>query len=110
MTTKDSGTLTFASDPVAFLEAIGHAAPSKELLSRLAGSVAACMRDPNTAAPLAGQYLRAVAQQLAAETATVVVSASAAGATATASHGKVEVEAELKSVHQMYEIAEVRLP
>jgi hypothetical protein len=116
MTTRNDSSasqpsLTFGSDPVAYLEAIARAVPSKELLSRLAGPVASAMKDVQTTA-FAPLYLRAVAQQLAAETGTAAASASTASASALGpsvmNHGKVEVEAEMKSVHQIYEIAEVR--
>jgi hypothetical protein len=106
---------SFSSDPVAYLESIARSAPSKELLSRLAGQVAGSFRGDETASAtvtaIAPLYLRAVAQQLAAETgvpATAGGTSSAAGNTSS-SHGKSEVEAEMKSVHQIYEIAEVRL-
>jgi hypothetical protein len=101
--------LTFGSDPVAFLEAIAASVPSKDLLSRLAGPVAGSMKDVETTA-FAPMYLRAVAQQLAAETATSAPAASAASSTgpSVSNNGKLEMEAEMKSVHQIYEIAEVR--
>jgi hypothetical protein len=103
--------LTFGSDPVAFLEAIAASVPSKDLLSRLAGSVAGSMKDVQTTA-FAPMYLRAVAQQLAAETATSAPTAAAAASSSTgpsvSNNGKLEMEAEMKSVHQIYEIAEVR--
>jgi hypothetical protein len=119
MTTRNEdsvqpSSLTFHSDPVAYLEAIARAVPSKELLSRLAGPVATAMKDVQTTA-FAPLYLRAVAKQLAAETggtgAAAPAASSAAAGSASAvgpSVGKVEVEAEMKSVHQIYEIAEVR--
>jgi hypothetical protein len=115
MTTRNDSSasqpsLTFGSDPVAYLEAIARAVPSKELLSRLAGPVASAMKDVQTTA-FAPLYLRAVAQQLAAETGTAAASASASASAlgpSVMNHGKVEVEAEMKSVHQIYEIAEVR--
>jgi hypothetical protein len=117
MTTRNedssaSPPLTFNSDPVAFLEAIAGAVPSKELLSRLAGPVASSMKDVQTTA-FAPLYLRAVAQQLAAETGTAPAVSAAAAPPSTgpsvSNNGKLEVEAEMKSVHQIYEIAEVSL-
>jgi hypothetical protein len=104
---------SFSADPVTYLEAITRSAPSKDLLSRLAGPVASSMKEEATAA-LAPLYLRAVAQQLAAETAPATAPAAAAasagaGAGAIASNVKLEMEAEMKSSHQIYEIAEVRL-
>lgn len=115
---------TFASDPVEYLETIARSAPSCQLLSRLAGPVASSMKDYSKSIniAIAPLYLRAVARQLAAETTggappAVAPAAAAAGggASGTGSNGigngnvKLEVEAERKSVHQIYEIAEVRI-
>jgi hypothetical protein len=112
MTTRnEESSPSYGADPVAYLEAIASSAPSKELLSRVAGPVASSMKEEATAG-IAPLYLRAAAQQLAAEMATarapvLAAAASAAGTTAAAA-AQVDVEAEMKAVQQIYEIAEVR--
>lgn len=91
----------FFENPAQYLTHLMQFPPSRQAAARLAGNVAASLKEQpqGTAAAL---YLQAAARHLPA-------TAAAAASNAAASSSKADVQAEMKNTQMVFEIVEVRL-